>query len=102
MKTSTSFAPGERLTGRQKGSLNKRTKLKKEIGIENWEQIESYLITEGAGKLIDSMRQLKPSQYVHAYIGLLEFFKPKLSRQTINTGKEGEEKEIEITLNLGM
>ena len=102
MKTETSFKPGERPTGRKPGSRNKRTILKENIGLNSWEQVEVFLITEGAEKLIDSMRQLKPGQYVYAYTGLLEYFRPKLSRQQLTSvDQDQEEVPIQVTLNLG-
>jgi Rps23 Pro-64 3,4-dihydroxylase Tpa1-like proline 4-hydroxylase len=99
MKTETSFKPGERPTGRKQGSKNKKTILKESIGLNTWEQVEVFLITEGAEKLIDSMRQLKPGQYVYAYTGLLEYFRPKLSRQQLSADLQ--DGTVEITMNLG-
>lgn len=101
MKTETSFKPGERPTGRRPGSKNKRTILREAIGLTTWEQIETFLTTEGAEKLIESMRELKPGQYVYAYTGLLEYFRPKLSRQQLTTiDKNQEEEPIQVTMNL--
>lgn len=99
MSNQTSFGPGSRPTGRAKGTKNKRTQLREAIGMESWQAIETYLTTEGAGKLIDSMRELRPNQYVIAYTGLLEYFRPKLSRQQL--AAEGGEVEIQVTMNLG-
>lgn len=99
MSNQTSFGPGSRPTGRAKGTKNKRTQLREAIGMESWQAIETYLTTEGAGKLIDSMRELRPNQYVIAYTGLLEYFRPKLSRQQI--AADGGEVEIQVTMNLG-
>ncbi|MFN7302153.1 MAG: hypothetical protein ACK5U7_11835 [Bacteroidota bacterium] len=93
----TSFKPGERRGGRTKGAKNKRTQLREAVGAGSWEQIETYLTGEGAARLIESMRELRPGQFVYAYAGLLEYFRPKLSRQAI-TG-EGET-EITVTMNL--
>ena len=100
MKNDTSFKPGERKAGRQQGTKNKKTMLKESIGIDTWQQVENYLVTEGAEKLIDSMRQLKPGQFVYAYTGLLEYFRPKLSRQQLTAGTPGDEQEIVITMNI--
>lgn len=99
MSNQTSFGPGSRPTGRAKGTKNKRTQLREAIGMESWQAIETYLTTEGAGKLIDSMRELRPNQYVIAYTGLLEYFRPKLSRQQL--AADGGEVEIQVTMNLG-
>lgn len=99
MLTLTSFKPGERPTGRAKGTKNKSTVLKQTIGINTWQQLEAYLITEGAARLIQSLEELDSVQYVKAYVALMEYFKPKLARHGhIFTGNNIEP--VEITLNL--
>jgi hypothetical protein len=97
MKTETSFKPGTRPTGRAKGTKNKKTELRESIGVDNWQQVEHYLTTEGAAKLIDSLRELRPGQYVYAYTALLEYFRPKLSRQQLSAEPDTE---VTITMNL--
>ena len=98
-KNGTSFVPGQKKGGRAKGTPNKRTATKRAVGVATWEQIETYLTTEGAGKLIESLRELRPGQFVYAYTGLLEYFRPKLSRQQLTGAGEGET-EIIVTMNL--
>lgn len=98
-KNGNSFTPGNRKGGRAKGTPNKRTALKQALGVGTWEQVETYLTTEGAGKLIESLKELKPGQFVYAYTGLLEYFRPKLSRQQLSPGPEVET-EITVTMNL--
>jgi hypothetical protein len=97
MKTGTSFQPGTRPTGRAKGTKNKRTQLRESIGADNWQSIEQYLTTEGAAHLIECMRELRPGQYVYAYTALLEYFRPKLSRQQLSAEPDSE---ITVTMNL--
>jgi hypothetical protein len=94
----TSFTPGKRPAGRGKGTKNKRTELRESIGINTWDQIEDYLVNEGAEKLISSMRELRPGQFVYAYTGLLEYFRPKLSRQQLSAAPG--EGEVIVTMNL--
>jgi hypothetical protein len=96
----TSFTPGNRPAGRGKGTKNKRTELREAIGINSWQQIEHYLTTEGAEKLISSMKELRPGQFVYAYTGLLEYFRPKLSRQQLSAAPGEGEMEIHVTMNL--
>lgn len=95
---STSFTEDTPGKGRPKGAKNRRTELREAVGIESWQAIETYLTTEGAAKLIESMRELRPNQYVMAYTGLLEYFRPKLSRQQL--AAEGGEIEVHVTMNL--
>lgn len=98
-KNNGSFTPGNRKGGRAKGTPNKRTALKQAVGVASWEQVESYLTTEGAAKLIESLKELRPGQFVYAYTGLLEYFRPKLSRQQLSTGAD-QEGEFIVTMNL--
>ena len=94
----TSFSEHNPSAGRPKGAKNKRTMLRESVGVDNWQAIETYLTTEGAAKLIDSLRDLRPNQYVIAYTGLLEYFRPKLSRQQLSA--ESGEVEVHVTMNL--
>lgn len=98
MKNQTSFEQGNRSTGRAKGAKNKRTILKESVGLATWQQLEDFINNEGAELMITSMKQLRPGQYVHAYIGLVEYFKPKLSRQQL--AADGGEVEVQVTMNL--
>jgi hypothetical protein len=95
---STSFEPGTRPAGRPKGAKNRRTLARESIGAESWEKLEQYLLSEGAEKLIESMQALRPNQFVYAYTGLLEYFRPKLSRQHL--AADGGEVEVHVTMNL--
>jgi hypothetical protein len=100
MLTATSFKPGERPTGRAKGTRNKTTILKESIGLASWEQLEGYLNTEGVSKLIQALECLEGLQYIKAYVSLMEYFKPKLSRHGQSLEGLPEGSKIEITLNL--
>ena len=100
MQTITSFKPGERPTGRAKGTRNKTTLLKESIGLNSWEQLEDYLNTEGVSKLIQALECLEGVNYVKAYVSLMEYFKPKLSRHGHSIDKLPNSGIMEITLNL--
>lgn len=98
MKNQTSFEPGKRPSGRAKGAKNKRTILKESIGAASWQQLEDFINNEGAELMINNMRELRPGQYCQAYIGLIEYFKPKLSRQQL--AADMPEGELIVTMNL--
>lgn len=82
-KTITSFKKGERLVGRQKGSLNKRTQIKEQIGLSSWAELSEKMLNEGANKVWQEIYKLKGKEYVMAYNTLLEYMKPKLARQEV-------------------
>jgi hypothetical protein len=46
------------------------------------------------------MKELRPGQFVYAYTGLLEYFRPKLSRQQLSAVPGESEVEIHVTMNL--
>lgn len=58
--------------GREKGTKNKRT--------EQWEEFAEYCMTGGLEKFQEEMNKLKGEKFVHAFINIMEFHKPKLSR----------------------
>lgn len=66
--------------GKVKGSLNKRTVLKQNLGLKDWDGLKTFIETEGATKLIHEIRKLKGKEYVTAIHAMTEFVKPKLQR----------------------
>lgn len=93
---STSFtsATAPRHGGR-KGVKQNKTKVKEAAGLDGWASLERYLLNKGAKKLVESIDQLKPKDFVIAYQALAEFVKPKLSRREL-TG----EVDQKITFNI--
>lgn len=80
-RTSTTWAKGKKPpVGRKKGTPNKRTAIKRAIGLENWESLKKYVREEGAGKMLDQMKRMKPKEFKVAFLSLLEFVEPKLQR----------------------
>lgn len=69
--------------GAQKGYKKKSTKLKEAIGLSGWQRLQDYLLNEGADKLVDSLQQLSPKDFVIAYNALGDFVKPRISRTTV-------------------
>jgi hypothetical protein len=75
-KGNTSWVKGmDKIGGRKPGGRNKKT--------AQWEAFSNYLLNKGLERFQKELSQLKGKDYVNAVITLLEFHKPKLSRQTI-------------------
>lgn len=68
--------------------MNKKTLIKKAIGLDGWDKFKSYVEKKGAEKLLTEMNKLKGRDYVVAYSQLLEFVKPKLNRTTLEGNPE--------------
>lgn len=58
--------------GRPKGAKSKKTK--------QWEYFAEYCVEEGCERFSQELNSLKGKEYVQAFLNLMEFFKPKLSR----------------------
>ena len=61
--------------GRKKGVPNKRT--------EQWNLFVAHVMAGGLDKFKDELAKLKGRNYVEAYLKLLEFHQPKLTRTAI-------------------
>lgn len=72
-----------------KAVKKKKTRLKEAAGLESWEAIQNFLLTDGAGRFIEALNGLTDKSYVFSYLQAMEYFKPKLSRAEV-TGKDGE------------
>lgn len=70
----------EKTGGKQKGTRNKKT--------EQWESFSEYCLNGGLEKFKIELNRLEKSQFVNAFLTLLEFHKPKLAR---TVDKEGED-----------
>jgi hypothetical protein len=71
----TKFQNGN--SGKPKGAKNKRTVLKENIGIDNWQSLEHYLNSNGLDRLINELNTLTGKDFIQCYTKLLEYFKPK-------------------------
>ena len=60
--------------GRPKGIKSKR--------IEYWDNFKDYILTTGLKTIPKDMEVLGPKDRIAAVISLMEYFKPKLSRNT--------------------
>lgn len=80
-KTSGTWPKGKKPpVKRPKGSLNKKTILKRSVGLENWDGLKTFLETKGSTKLIKEIQKLNGKDYVNAVHGMMEYVKPKLTR----------------------
>jgi hypothetical protein len=96
-KTGTSFKPGHKSKGgRTPGKKNGKTELLDEVGLSSWERLQEFMLNEGADKFIENLETLKGKDLSTAYLAALEFFKPKLSRTTLEGDKD---KPISISFN---
>ena len=75
---------------KKKGAIHKKTQL--------WNQFGEYVVSHGVVKAMTIMqKELDNEQYMTWFFGILEYFKPKLSRSetTIQDGQTIEIKPIE-------
>lgn len=73
--------------GRPIGAKSKKTL--------QWEYFAEYCLNEGLDKFCQELVKLEKKDYVNAYLHLMEFFKPKLSR----SNKEEEAKDIQVIIS---
>ena len=67
--------------GKPKGTIDKRTR--------GWELLKETITTGLTDKFMQEMEKLEGTAYINAYLNVMEYFKPKLSRQeTLNTNVE--------------
>lgn len=62
-------------TGRPNGAVNKKT--------EMWNQLGEYVVTSGAQRAMTILGDMDDEDFLHYYLTMLEYFKPKQARQTI-------------------
>lgn len=84
-KTSTTFKPGQ---GKSKGAKAKKTLLKEKVGISTWEQMGQWLLNEGMERYKKEMVKLTGKDFIYAHTTLMEYFKPKLNRTTLEGGEK--------------
>lgn len=77
-KSSTSFSRGN--AGKPAGSKHKTTKIKESIGLESWNSLKEFLLSEGTERFKEEIVKLKGQQFTYAYLAAIEYFKPKLQR----------------------
>jgi hypothetical protein len=78
--------------GRQKGSINKETAVKQLIQQSLWDKVGDRLTNEGIDRAWQELSTLSGEKYLYGMLALMEYFKPKLSRATV----EGGDKPIQV------
>lgn len=89
-KTSTTFQKGA--GGRKPGAKNKETIAKELLRSSLWDKVAGKMTEEGIEKCWTELMTLEGKDFVYAFNTLLEYFKPKLTRTTL----EGGDKPIQI------
>jgi hypothetical protein len=65
-------------SGKPKGAVGEKTK--------RWEALGDMLVTEGAERVKEYLRNSDDDTFLKHYKDLLEYFKPKLNRSDITSG----------------
>ena len=79
--------------GKKPGTKNEKTK--------GWELLRETITTGMTDKFMREMESLNGTQYINAYLNVMEFFRPRLSRaETINQNENIET--ITVTLSQSM
>ena len=91
----TTFKKGE---GKPKGAKAKKTILKEAIGLDSWENLQKYLLNEGADKFIEEVSKMKGHAFAINFLQAIEYFKPKLARTDSNINLKAEVKNFIIEL----
>ena len=76
--------------GRPKGSLSAKT--------QGWELLKETITTGLTDKFMREMESLEGTAYINAYLNVMEYFKPKLSRSEVISQNENIET-ITVTLS---
>jgi hypothetical protein len=74
--------------GRPVGSQNERTIM--------WQQLGDYVVTQGAERAMTVLHAMDDEDYLHYYLTMLEYFKPKQAR-TVHAGDS--EAPVQIIIN---
>jgi hypothetical protein len=74
--------------GRPVGSQNERTIM--------WQQLGDYVVTQGAERAMSVLHSMDDEDYLHYYLTMLEYFKPKQAR-TVHAGDS--EAPVQIIIN---
>lgn len=93
--TSTTYKKGQ---GKPKGIKDGKTILKEKVGLSTWETMGEWLMNEGLDRYKEEMEKLKGKDFIFAHNTLVEYFKPKLNRTSIDGGLAISHTTIEVDL----
>lgn len=51
--------------------------------VKMWEELGSYVVNEGSERALQVLHSMDDEDFLHYYLTMLEYFKPKQARQTI-------------------
>jgi hypothetical protein len=78
------------IAGKPKGAISLKTK--------GWELLKETITTELTDKFMQEMQQLEGTAYINAYLNVLEFFRPRLSRtESLNQNVNQDQVVISVT-----
>lgn len=75
-------------SGIKKGQISEKKKA--------WEELGQYILNEGVDRYMEILATLPNEKFLDRFESILEYFKPKQTRQTVIN--EGEKKEINIPI----
>jgi hypothetical protein len=64
----------------QSGNINGKPKGAVSLKTRGWQLLSETITTELTDKFMQEMSKLDGQQYINAYLNVLEFFRPRLSR----------------------
>ena len=67
-------------SGRPVGALSEKTKM--------WEQLGEYVVTSGAERAMAILASMDEAEFLHYYLTMLEYFKPKQARTQVVGDRE--------------
>lgn len=71
------FEKGNKLGGRTEGALSQKTK--------QWDALAESIATTHTERFNDILARLPEDKFISSYLQVLEYFKPKLARNTTDT-----------------
>lgn len=77
------FEKGNKAGGRTKGAKSKTTIVKETIHSTMWDKVADKITGEGIEKCWQEMSKLSGKDYVACFMQLSEYFKPKLTRASV-------------------
>jgi hypothetical protein len=80
--SSTSFGKGNK--GKIVGAKNKQTIIKERMGLDSWQKMADYMVTDGLNKYIYELGNLKGKDYIVCYEMLLKYVKPSLQKSQVD------------------
>ena len=68
----------------KKGHPGYKPKGAKSEKVKLWNELKDFILSEGAEKFMEEMKNLKGQKYTDTFLKALEYFQPKLTRSEID------------------